>query len=184
MRKLAVFSGICLLVLAFSVSVYADVYSTANEDFTTKFWKEKYFGGDDGSPGNVLMAVGEGFVFQNAVLESVVVGMVPIPGQVGMQPGWVTTYTGGRLTLNPSGPWDDKIILRDVTATNMSSRDGNGYLFFTLSFSGTDPKSGATVDVTATFYANDDNYEKKETKKGKPVFQRGYDFDAEIEITY
>lgn len=201
MRKIGLLSFVICFLLALPVPLFAQtesppaepppqpdesvIFTTENGDFVTHFWKEKYFGGGDGKPGNVLMAVGKGFIFQNAVLTKVETGTVPIPyTEGGSQSGYVTTYEGGQLVLNPRGPWKDIIILSDVTATNMSGRDGEGYLFFTLTFSGEDLKSGAFVDVTAWFYANDENYEKQVTRKGKPVFQRGYGFDAEIEITY
>ena len=182
MRKIALIGFVCIFLLLFGIAAQAAEYSTANGDFATKFWKEKYLGGGDGTPGNVLMAVGEGFSFQNAVLQSVS-GPIAILSPCGGSAGaFVTTYTGGDLTLNPSGPWDDNIKIRDVTATNMSGMD-NGKRFFILSFSGTSD-SGVFVDVTATFCEGADNYKRQETKNGKPVFQEGYDFDAEIDINY
>lgn len=184
MKKIASVLFVLCIVLSFSSFVYAETYSTSDGDFTTNFWKEKYLGGDDGKPGNVLMAIGEGFIFQNAVLESVdnELGSADSPCGGGILPVFVTTYTGGELTLNPSGPWGDNIKIRDITATNLNGLD-EGKRFFILSFSGTS-ESGVFVDVTAYFCEDDDNYERQETRKGKPVFQKGYNFDAVIEITY
>ena len=184
MRKIAFIGFVCISLLLFGVSVHADTFSFSTEegDFTTKFWKEKYLGGGDGTPGNVLMAVGEGFSFQNAVLESFFTASVKSPCGGGTLPVYVTTYVGGRLTLNPSGPWDDNIIVRDITATNLSGFD-NGKRFFILWFLGTS-ESGVDVEVTATFCEDTDNYKRQVTKKGEPVYQMGYNFDAIIEITY
>jgi hypothetical protein len=100
--------------------------------FTTKFWQEKFFGGGPGQEGNTLMAIGQGFVFQNAVLTGV-------PEQIA-KPDWCinslaavgykTTYENGRLTLNPSGPWLTKgtLIDRDVKAVNTSCHAADGAL--------------------------------------------------------
>ncbi|MBC8420054.1 MAG: hypothetical protein H8E10_15820 [Desulfobacterales bacterium] len=43
-------------------------WKSADGDFTTHFWKEKFFGGGHGDVGNVLMAVGQGFSLQNVML--------------------------------------------------------------------------------------------------------------------
>jgi hypothetical protein len=73
MRKIVLIGFICLLMLLFGVPSYAQTQNFSSPgDFATKFWKEKYLGGNDGQLGNVLMAVGEGFDFQNGVLEKVV----------------------------------------------------------------------------------------------------------------
>jgi hypothetical protein len=182
MRKIAFTGFVCFLLLLFGVSAYAQTYSSPG-NFKTKFWMEKYFGGGDGKAGNVLMAVGEGFDFQNAVLESVsgpflFTGTGPCGGtNLGV---YHTNYTGGRLTLNPSGPWRDNIIVRDIPALNISGLD-NGKRFFILSFLGTS-ESGVDVDVTATWCETDNNYERQVTKNGKPVFQKGSDLNADITI--
>jgi hypothetical protein len=188
MRKKVSIGFVCLIVLLFGVTLYAAEYNSPG-DFATKFWKEKYLGGNDGQLGNVLMAVGEGFDFQNAVLTGVVYSpaLIAAPCGDGGPPVatvyYITTYSGGRLTLNPSGPWRDNIIVRDISATNLSGLDSAGKRFFVLSFSGTSA-SGVFVDVTATWCeANDINYERQVTKNGKPVFQQGTGFNATIEIT-
>jgi hypothetical protein len=45
-------------------------------------------------------------------------------------------------------------------------------------------KSNGFVNVTATWCGDDDNYKRMVTRKGKLLFQRGLDFEAEIEIIY
>ncbi|MBW1895727.1 MAG: hypothetical protein JRI47_01585, partial [Deltaproteobacteria bacterium] len=140
MKKIGLLSLVFVLVLSFGISARAEDYSTANGDFTTKFWKEKFIGGGPGAPGNILMAIGQGFVFQNAVLEKAE-SLFNADNNV---IGYTTTYTGGRLTLNSQGPWLDKKKYQatDIDAINVSSRDDEGNLFFTLSFVRTDEKAG------------------------------------------
>lgn len=167
-----------------------DTYTWSTpEDFTTKFWMEKFFGGGPGKPGNVLMAIGEGFVFQNAVLESV----SELKGE--MFPSWCiplggsfayeTTYTGGMLTLNSSGPWLKKGSLKatDVEeATNISCHDSLGNLLgFQLTMGGQFDKSIYTFGIEATFTVTPDNYQIKTDAEGV-VFQRGYYFGATITL--
>lgn len=182
MKKFLSVSTLFLLAFAFSTAASAQPYSSADGDFFTKFWKEKYLGGDDGHPGNILMAVGEGFIFQNAVLDSVVIGGVESPCGGGFLPAYVTTYEGGKLTLNKKGPWADAIKVSGITATNFSGYDA-GMKFFVLEFAGMSAND-VVVDVTATWCETGDNYVRQETKKGKPVFQLGFGFDAVIDISY
>jgi hypothetical protein len=189
MRKIFLICFVCFLMLLFVVPLYAQQTFISPGDFSTKFWKEKYLGGGDGQPGNVLMAAGEGFDFQNAVLNHVAIPQQPIPvvnpcglgGPLNATGYYLTTYTGGRLTLNPSGPWRDNIIVNDITAINLSGLDEGSKKFFILSFSGTST-SGVPIDVTVTWCeANDNNYVVQGTKN-KPVFQQGTVFNASIDI--
>ncbi len=79
--KRKIFVGLTfLVVLLLSVVaqggpvVDSGIYCTDDDCdgyFKTKFWKEKFFGGGPGQPGNVLMALGQGFILQNAVLDNV-----------------------------------------------------------------------------------------------------------------
>jgi hypothetical protein len=61
--------GVFILVLVLNLGALAKsrvvpgVYSTANGDFYTKFWKEMFKGGGPGQVGNTVMALGEGFIF-------------------------------------------------------------------------------------------------------------------------
>ena len=57
--------------LSAKVKVVPGVYSTENGDFYTKFWKELFKGGYPGQPGNVLQALGEGYIFNQAKLVTV-----------------------------------------------------------------------------------------------------------------
>ena len=163
-------------------------WSTLAGDFTTKFWKEKFFGGGPGQPGNVLMAIGQGFVFQNAVLEEVVPnqGIPDWCSPLGGVASYVTTYEGGMLTLNSSGPWLKKGSLKgkNITATNTSCHDASGNLLgFQLTMTGPFIKSPYSFTITADFIVDvtDGNYQVKTDSDGV-VFQRGYDFDATISI--
>jgi len=157
------------------------------DDFTTKFWKEKFFGGGPGQPGNVLMAIGQGFVFQNAVLEEVILNPEGIPdwcSTLGGVASYQTTYEGGMLTLNPSGPWRKNLKAKNVNATNISCHDGSGNLLgfeLKMTMQGPFKKSPYHFDITASFTAGPDNYELKTDDDGV-VFQVGYDFDATITI--
>ena len=164
-------------------------------NFVTKFWKEKFFGGSPGQPGNVLMAIGQGFTLQNVVLETVegcASGDCGLPLDHpcllnGATYNYKTTYTGGFLRLNkgPRKLWVNKGKLKatDLTVTNYSTNDTEGLLHFCLVMEG--PFTNApeySYDIIATFDVEDDNYQIKYDDEGNQVFHRGYDFDAMIEI--
>jgi hypothetical protein len=191
MKRMILVSVFLVVALSLGLTAQAgpvvDPYGpwSSPDDFTTKFWKEKFFGGGPGEPGNVLMAIGQGFVFQNAVLkEPPVAGELPewcayVQGVV----SYITTYEGGMLTLNSSGPWLKKgnLKAKNVTATNTSCHDPDGNLLgFRLEMIGSFQKSTYSFDVQASFIVEDDNYEVK-TDDGM-VFQVGHDFDAIITI--
>jgi hypothetical protein len=174
MRRLAFVSLLCSMVLLLGSSTQAETWSTGNGDFTTKFWKEMFKGGGHGQPGNTLMALGEGFHFKKATLESTY-----------FDPGanrWITTYVDGELTLNSKGPWLHHGILRarNITATNSSFFDPNsGVLDFVLTFSGEfDNRPGVTFEIEASY----NGIPEIEYEGDQPIFMRGYDFDAIITI--
>jgi hypothetical protein len=165
-------------------------------DFTTKFWQEKFFGGGPGQEGNTLMAIGQGFVFQNAILT---VGPVPLMKKPEWCDGAVayeTIYANGRLTLNSSGPWLTKgtLIDRDVIAVNTSCHTQDGALLgFRLKI-GIDPDNEVFeqfAELPYTVEANFDiefdadglptNYKIFEDEDGITV-QKGYYFGATITI--
>lgn len=169
MRYWKCLAFICALSLLLSVPAIGETWSTENGDFSTKFWKEMFKGGGPGQPGNTLMALGDGFHFDKATLESTYFDEV--------QQRWITTYQDGELLLNSSGPWleNGKLKATNVTATNSSTFDPNtGELDFILTFSGYfDDEPGTYYEVEARYHGmpemNDD-------------FQRGYDFWARITI--
>ena len=206
MKRLALMGLILLVALFVSATVHAKpvvneeilfctdvgLDSACDPDglFTTKFWKEKFFGGGPGAEGNVLMAKGKGFMLQNVVLHDV----APYTGDCGPEPDaccgtaeweYVTHYEGGMLTLNSKGPWLDKGMLKakGLTATNYSrGRGEDGTLEFCLVIEGTFRNAPYTFNAVATFDATLDPYQFKVDDEGNPVFQRGYDFNAVIEI--
>ena len=90
MSKIKLICFICISLLFFGTSVQANLRSSQN-DFTTKFRKEKFIGGGPGQQANVLMAVGQGFFFQNTVLESVAPTSNP--------DGYMTIYTTEELVF-------------------------------------------------------------------------------------
>ena len=191
MKRMVLISVVIMLGLSLGLTAQAGPvvnppgsWSTPDE-FTTKFWKEKFFGGGPGQPGNVLMAIGQGFVFQNAVLQVVVPYSMPDWCiDLGGAASYQTTYEGGMLTLNSSGPWLEKGSLKakNVTAINTSCHDGDGNLLgFELIMTGPFEKSVYSFDIVASFTVAPDNYEVKTDSDGV-VFQVGYDFDATITI--
>lgn len=164
------------------------------DSFTTKFFKEKFFGGGPGQPGNVLMAKGQGFMLQNVVLQE-----ATLCSEVGTDCGLVSTdpcyatdwtyktvYEGGMLTLNSKGPWLDKGMLKAkglITATNYSRNDTEGNLLgFCMVITGEFKNGLNSFNAVALFEVTSDNYQFKQDEEGKPVFQRGNDFDAVITI--
>ena len=215
MKKIALVSLVFLVALLLSISAQAKpVFDRVNEGiyctdetlvcdgyFSTKFWKEKFFGGGPGQPGNVLMAIGQGFTLQNVVLQGVescaqVDCSTDTIGPCSLDPegepiiyDYKTTYTGGFLRLN-KGPlklWVNKGKLKDtdLVATNYSAHNPvDGSLeHFCLVISGEFNNAENTpYNVIATFDVGEDNYQFKYDDEGNPVFQRGYDFDAIITI--
>lgn len=147
-------------------------YSTCDPpDFNTKFWKEMFKGGGPGQPGNVLKAIGDGFVFKHARL----LKANPVNGT------YETTYVGGKLTLNSSGPWLNKGQLRaqKIRAVNVSTWNGFD-LHFELSFEGMFENTGVYFKVLVWY---DGQPEMKGWGNTSYEFQRGSDFQAKIIIS-
>lgn len=183
MKKTIVFSLAFLMAftigLSAKVKVIPGTYSTANGDFATKFWKELFKGGYPGQPGNVLMALGEGYVFNQAKLVTV----VPSPDPAFT---YMTTYAGGMMTLNPTGPWCDSGTLKakNITAVNYSSQSPvlTGILKFYLRFEGDFYNApGYHFVVEATYEGQPEV--KYDELTGQPSFQRGMDYEVTITIT-
>jgi hypothetical protein len=180
-----------LLVMAFVASpatakkkaqgpaVNPGTYTTGNEDFHTRFWKETFKGRTPGATGNVLMVVGQGFMFKQAVLAEV------LPAESGSgncTRDWETTYEGGVLVLNSSGPWlnKGKLNATSIIVTNCSySVAKDGVLDFEITFSGKFDNAELYFDVIANYSA------VPEIKyfAGSPVFQRGSYLDMKITIS-
>lgn len=100
MNKIKLICFVCISLLFFGTSVQANIGSSQN-DLTTKFRKEKFIGGGPGQPANVLMAVGQGFLFQNAVLESVAPNSNP--------DGYMTIYTTEELVFQRGFNFDAEV---------------------------------------------------------------------------
>ncbi len=183
MKKAALLGFVILSVLGLGLSAQAGpvvnpgTYNSADGDFATKFWKEKFIGGGPGQPGNVLMAIGQGFVFQNGVLESV---------EVYNSDGWdyKTTYTGGRLTLNSQGPWLKRGMLKasNLTANNFSTVDGEGNLHFQLLMTGSFDNAPYSFDILVTYEGTPETYQIKYDEYGNFEFQMGTNYNVEITI--
>jgi hypothetical protein len=189
MKRMIVFSLVFLMVftigLSAKVKVIPGTYSTANGDFYTKFWKEMFKGGFPGKPGNVLMALGEGYIFNQAKLVTVEPGAWGgLPNDLNVY-AYKSTYTGGMMTLNPSGPWCDSGTLKakNVTAINYSNQDPvlTGILYFHLTIMG-DFSNAPYSFVIDALYSGQPEVKYDETT-GLPVFQRGMDYDVTITIS-
>jgi hypothetical protein len=149
-------------------------YSTCDPpDFNTKFWKEMFKGGGPGQPGNILKAIGDGFVFKHAKIDE---NGAQVDGD-----SYVTTYVGGKLTLRSSGPWLNKgqLKARDITAVNVSTWDDYG-LHFELRFGGMFENTGIYFKVLAWY---DGRPEMKGWGDTSYEFQRGTDFHTKIVIS-
>jgi len=189
MKKAMVFSLALLMVFAVGLSakvkVAPGVYATDEGDFYTKFWKEMLKGGAPGQPGNTLQALGEGYIFNQAKLVSVEGGGFT----VGTDPfvyAYKTTYTGGNMTLNPSGPWCDAGALKakNVTAINYSSQDPplTGILKFHLVLEGDFANAPYHFLVEAMYEGQPEV--KYNDVTGLPCLQRGEDYDVIITIAH
>ena len=100
MSKIKLICFVCISLLFFGTSVQANLRSSQN-DFTTKFRKEKFIGGGPGQQANILMAVGQGFFFQNAALESVAPTSNP--------DGYMTIYTTEELVFRRGFNFDAEV---------------------------------------------------------------------------
>ena len=100
MNKIKLICFVCISLLFFGTSVQANLWSSQN-DFTTKFRKEKFIGGGSDQQANVLMAVGQGFFFQNAVPESVAPNSNP--------DGYMTIYTTEELLFQRGFNFDAEV---------------------------------------------------------------------------
>jgi hypothetical protein len=209
MKRLALMGLLLLVALFISSTVHArrvinegtyctegyaaDHPDVCDDTFTTKFFKEKFFGGGPGELGNVLMAKGQGFMLQNvALIEEPISCTTEGCGLPTDDPCYATDWTyktvydGGMLTLNSKGPWLDKGMLKakGFTATNYSRHDVDGNLIgFCMVIAGEFRNAPYSFNAWALFDVTEDNYQFKQDEDGKPVFQRGYDFDALIDIS-
>lgn len=142
-------------------------------DFNTKFWKEMFKGGGPGQIGNTLKALGDGFIFKQAKLTQV----IPLATDT-----YETTYEGGVLILNSSGPWLNfgKLKAVNVTATNTSTFDNaTGILDFVIEFEGEFTHPGFHFKLVASYHGQP---EIKFNDEDEMVFQRGSDFEVKIII--
>ena len=191
MRKMTLLGLVFSIVLVLAGSVQAGrkaqpcrgdpcaiggTYSSIAGDFKATMWKEKSEAGAHGALGNELMAVGDSFIFRNAVLTNV----TPLD-----EVTFETTYEGGELILNSSAPWLNcgQLIATNITAINTSTRDVDGNLSFELTFEGTFDNCDCEFDVTVTFDAKDDRYQEVWDADGYLVFHKGRDFEVTIIIT-
>jgi hypothetical protein len=183
MKRTIVFSLVFLMVftigLSAKVKVIPGTYSTANGDFYTKFWKELFKGGFPGQPGNVIMALGEGYILNQAKL-------VTVEASNNAEYTYMTTYAGGMMTLNPSGPWCDSGTLKakNITAVNYSSQNPvlTGILKFYLKFEGEFDNAPGYHFVGEAWYEGQPEV-KYDELTGQPSFQRGMDYEVTITIT-
>lgn len=189
MKRAIVFSLAFLMIFAIGLSakvrVNVGTYSTDEGDFYTKFWKEMFKGGGPGQLGNTLQALGEGFIFNQAKLVSVEGGGFT----VGTDPftyAFKSTYMGGLMTLNPSGPWCDAGTLKakNVKAVNYSYQNPvlTGILNFHLVIEGDFFNAPGYHFVIDAMYVGQPEVKYSETT-GLPVFQRGMDYDVIITIS-
>jgi hypothetical protein len=100
MSKIKLICFICISLLFFGTSVQANLRSSQN-DFTTKFRKEKFIGSGPGQEANVLMPVGQGFFYQNAVLESLASTSNP--------DGYMTIFTTEELVFQKGFNFDAEV---------------------------------------------------------------------------
>ena len=100
MSKIKLICFISISLLFFGTSVQANLRSSQN-DFTTKFRKEKFIGGGPEQQAKVLMAVGQGFFFQNTIIESLAPTINP--------DGYMTIYTTEELVFQKCFHFDAEV---------------------------------------------------------------------------
>ena len=131
-----------------------------------------------------LQALGEGYIFNQAKLATVEVGAFTV-GTDPLVYAYKSTYTRGKLTLNPSGPWCDRgaLKVRNVTAVNYSSQDPplTGVLKFHIVIEGDFFNAPYHFVIEAMYEGNPEV--KYDPVTGLPAFQRGMDYDVVITVT-
>ena len=100
MSKIKWICFVCISLLLFGTLVEANLQGSQN-DFTTRFRKEKFIGGGPGQQANVLMAIGQGSFFQNTVIES----LEPISNP----DGYMTIYTTEDLVFQKCFNFDAEV---------------------------------------------------------------------------
>ena len=187
MKKITLIGLVCIFSLFLVMTAQAaDVNPgtfVSGTDFTTHFWKEKFFGGGHGQVGNVLMASGNSFSFNNVMLSerpNVIFASFSTGCGSSTVGYYLTPYLDGTLTLNSKGPWleSGKLKMNIESATNRSGYDSStGMRMFELEFEGFDLTGDYYIEVRIWWCETADNYDEN------AVFQRGYGFNAEIIIT-
>ena len=167
---LTVFSA--LFVVCSLANAEEILYPISIDSNPAKFWKEKFIGTNGpGETGNILMAVGKGWVFQNARLTEV----TPVTCDGGpMNPctgdwQYISTYKGGRLTIKKDGKRGKNLKASNIVATNYSKTDGTT-LKFNLSLLGTF-NDGSTF-IVAVEYTGEPLIQVDDIT-GDQVYQRG-----------
>lgn len=196
MKRMILVSSVCAFVLIFAAVALArpkaqpctegpcaigGTYSSVEGNFKNIMWKETSSVGSHGALGNELMAVGNSYMFKNAVLTN-----VQPAGQSDFDtPVYETTYEGGELRLNSSADWLNcgQLVATGIIATNSSYRDLDDNLYFTLTFQGTFDNCDCTFDVTVNYDGSQDRYQEVIDEQDNLVFHRGRDFDTIIDIT-
>ncbi len=176
MRRMIFGSIVLAMALFIGGLAQAETWSTDDGDFTTKFWVEIFKGGGPGQPGNELKALGQGYIFRKAVLQSTY-----FDDATGR---WITTYVDGKLNLNSKGPWllNKNLKASGITAMNSSAFDpATGHLDFVLTFSGEfDNRPGVLFQVEARYSGIP---EIKVDPESGYQFQTDDDYSVDITIT-
>lgn len=100
MSKIKWICFVCISLLLFGTLAQANLQGSQN-DFTTRFRKEKSIGGGLGQQANVLMAIGQGFFYQNTVIESL--------APTGNPDGHMTIYTTEDLVFQKCFNFDAEV---------------------------------------------------------------------------
>lgn len=100
MKKIEFIGMVGILLLLFGTSVQANLWSSQN-NFTSKFRKEKFIGSRLIQQSDVQTAFGQAFVFQNATIESFT--------STGNADEYVTSYTAKPSVFQRDFHLDSKI---------------------------------------------------------------------------
>ena len=183
MKKVGLMSLVFGLGLLFTVSSHAGpivnpgTYSTANGDFTGKFWKEIFFGCSASEPFSVLKVLGQGFSLKRALLES----NDPINHPEWQ---WMSTYQCGTLILNSKGPWlkRGRLVAKHLPVYKYSAVDENNKLKFHLISSGLFENTSYRFNLEITFEGTPETYEARYDEDDFPEFQMGSHMNIVIQI--
>jgi hypothetical protein len=187
MKKLLVFCGVSLLVLAVAAPALAQpsigMWFSKQGDFAVDTWSEKLWGGAEGQPGNEILASAPDFNFFGAALKRVKL-VREGSNRLGDYRLYRTIYKGGTLELLATGPWGSQATASGLRVVNRTWKYADGEMAFRLWFQGPlDDYPCYTVRVVAHYRKGEPEILPPDPVGGDPATVFGDLTWAKIAIT-